>query len=88
MSNCCIKIELLTEGYEVEVPDFAEMAKKTATAKKAAGDMAPEPYMGNCTKEYACKTVPEVLKLVRTALESAPAGEYDAAFAEASAETD
>ncbi len=88
MSDCCIKVEILDAGYEVEVPDFAEMAKKTATAKKAAGDMAPSLYMGDCTKEYACKTVAEVLKLVRTALESAPAGEFDAAFAEAAAETD
>lgn len=91
MSDCCIKIEVLDQGYEVKVPDYAEMAKMEAAAKKNAKGKGAEvatPYMGDCCKEYAVTTIPEVMKLVKDALNNAMTREHDAAFAEASAETD
>lgn len=84
-----ISVERLENGYEVEVPDFAEMAKKKAAAEKAAkakgGDCCPSPYYGDCTKKYAARSAAEVLKLVRESLSGMPSGEFDAAFAEAAA---
>ena len=92
--NFRISVETLENGFEVEVPDFAEMKKKQAAADKAAkgkGSMdscCPSPYFGDCTKKYAAKSVAEVLKLVKDALGAMPASEYDAAFAEAAAQTE
>ncbi len=88
--NFRISVETLENGFEVEVPDFAEMKKKQAAADKAAKgkgsmDSCCSPYMGDCTKKYAAKSVADVLKLVKDALGAMPAGEYDAAFAEAAA---
>lgn len=85
-----ISVEVLENGYEVEVPDFAEMKKKQAAAEKAMkakGDSGccPSPWYGDCTKKYAAKSTAEVLKLVKDALAGMPAGEFDAAFAEAAA---
>jgi len=86
-----ISVEALENGFEVEIPDFAEMAKKKAAAEKAvkgkggADQCVPSPYYGDCHKKYAAKSTAEVLKLVRNSLEAMPASEFDAAFAEAAA---
>lgn len=86
MSECRICIEVLENGYSVEVPDQEEITRRTTAAmkNKTGGSVASVPYMGDATKEYAAKTVKEVLTLVKKALETmTPESEYDSAFAEA-----
>ena len=85
-----VSIERLENGFSVEVPDFEEMAKKKAAAKKNAGkDKSPmvEPYMGDCVKKYAAKNVKEVLAFVEQSLKSIPQQEFDEAWNEAAKET-
>lgn len=84
-----VVIEALENAYAVTVPDFEEMAKKKAEAKKMMKKDSPmvEPYMGDCTKKYAAKNVKEVLGFVRASLENIPEAEFDAAFDEAAEET-
>ena len=76
-----ISVEVLENGFAVEVPDMAAVAEKMAAAKKAK---QPDPYIGDAMKKFAAKSVKEVLKLVQASLEQMPEGEYDAAFNEAS----
>lgn len=85
MSDRCIRIEPLENGYEVSVPDMAEIAKREAAAKKdKSGGVGATPYMGDCVKEYAAMTATEVIKIVKTALETmVPGSEYEMAFEEA-----
>ena len=75
-----VSVEVLENGFKVEVPDLEEMAKKKAAAMKAK---QPEPYLGDCTKSYAAKSMKEVLRLVQGALEKLPEVEFDSAFDEA-----
>jgi hypothetical protein len=42
-----------------------------------------DPYTGDMTKSYAAATVPDVIKIIETALKSIPQQEYESAFAEA-----
>ena len=77
-----VSIEVLENGFVVEIPDFDEMAKKQAAAKKAK---QPEPYMGDCTKKFSARNVKEVMKIVGQSLENMPDAEYNAAFDEAAA---
>jgi len=81
-----VSVEVLENGYKVEVPDMEAIAKKQAEAKKkqAKDGCAPSCYYGDLTKCYAAKSVKEVMKLVQQALEQMPEGEFDAAFDEAS----
>jgi len=83
--RCRISIEVLENGFEVELPDVSAMDKAEAAAKKQKGG-GSTPYMGDMYKKYAAKTVKEVLNLVKPALSNLPQAQYDAAFAEASAE--
>ena len=85
MDSCRIRIERAANGFTVEVPDYAMMAKREAEAKKNKNGMG-SPYMGDCQKEYVAKTTGEVLKLVKASLDDLPKSEYDAAYAEAAAE--
>lgn len=78
-----IAVETLENGYSVEVPDMAAIAKKHADEKKKGGERMMSPYIGDLTKKFAAKSVKEVLKLVQSSLEQMPEGEYDAAFSEA-----
>ena len=82
-----ISVEVLENGFSVEVPDMEARAKKMADAKKGSKGDVPMPYMGDCTKKYAAKSVKEALTLVKSSLEKLPAIEYDVAFEEASKET-
>ena len=86
-----VSVEVLENGFSIEIPDFEEMAKKKEAAAKAAktnkGMCAAEPYLGDCTKKYAAKSVAEVLKLVKGSLEKMPEAEYDVAFKEAAKDT-
>lgn len=81
-----VSVESLENGFAVEVPDLDEMARKMkeAKAKTKSGECCPMPYMGDCTKKFAAKSVKEVLKIVGAALEKMPEAEYDSAFEEAS----
>lgn len=84
-----VSVERLVNGFEVEVPDMEARAKKKADAKKSGGKgIGPvcEPYLGDCTKKYAAKSVKEVLALIKGSLEKIPENEFDAAFEEAATE--
>lgn len=78
--KCRISVEVLENGYEVELPDIDAMNKAEAASKKSK---SPMPYMGGFMKKYAAKTVDEVIKLVKPALKNLPQSTYDEAFAEA-----
>lgn len=78
-----VSVKVLENGFEVEVPDMAEIAKKKAAAEKAKPPQL-SPYVGDCTLSYAAKSVKEVLARVKESLEQLPEGEYDRAFTEAS----
>jgi predicted RNase H-like HicB family nuclease len=78
-----IEIEVLENGYTVEVPDVKKYNEMEAASKKSKG---PMPYMGDCMKEYAAKTPAEVLKLVKSALTQLPDVAYADAFDEAAKE--
>lgn len=84
--NFTIRIEVLENGYKVEVPDMEELKKKEAERKKR-GDKYPS-YIGDCTKSYAARTQGEVVKLVKGALTMLPDGEYDDAYEQATAKAD
>ena len=85
-----IAIKKIENAFTVEVPDWEEIAKKQAQAKKHAGknDSAPGPmYIGDCTETFAAKSVKEVMKIVQAAVNQIPEDTadkaYDSAFAEA-----
>ena len=82
--KCRICVEVLENGYTVELPDIAAMNKAEAAAKKKPG--SPMPYMGDMMKEYMAKTVDEVIALIKPALKNLPQATYDEAFSEAAAE--
>ena len=77
-----ICIEVLENGFEVEVPDMDAMKK----AQKSSKSDAPV-YAGSYMKGYAAKSVKEVLALAKAALEKLPETAYDTAFEEAGAES-
>ena len=82
-----IEIEVLENGYQVEIPDIEAYNKADADHKKpkkgSSGVSCCSPYMGDFMKSYAAKTVEEVLALVKPALKNLPQTTYDEAFAEA-----
>jgi len=77
--NYRVSIEVLANGFKVEVPDMAKVKAKKAEAKKAK-DM--HPYLGDCNKSFAAKTTKEVMKIVEASLKDLPDLEYDAAWDE------
>lgn len=77
-----IRIEVLENGFKVEVPDMAKIKEKKAAAKKEKSSYSP--YIGDCTKSFAAKTVPDVMKMVKGALNELPEIAYAEAFDEAS----
>lgn len=85
MTHGRISIEILENGYEVELPDVDAMDKAEAAAKKSKGG-GSMPYTGDMYKKYAAKTVKDVLTLVGPALKKLPQLQYEEAFADASAE--
>ena len=82
--ECKITIEVLDNGYEVEIPDVAAMNKAEADRKKDPS--APMAWSGDMTKSFVAKTVKDVLAIVTPALKNMPQSTYDEAFAEATAE--
>lgn len=79
-----VSVEVLENGFKVEVPDMEAIAKKQADAKKRnPNSMSLDCYIGDCTKSYAAKSVKEVMSLVKASLEKMPEQEFDAAFAQA-----
>lgn len=88
MATFRVNIEVLENGFEVEIPDVEAFNKAEAEAKKSKGKnagMVCSPYPGDFMKGYAAKTVDEVLALLKPALKKLPQQSYDAAFAEAAA---
>ena len=83
--QCCIRIDVLDNGYQVSVPDVEAINAAEAAAKKAKPGSSPSVYPSDHTKQYVAKTVKEVLALVEPALKNLPQSTYDEAFAEASA---
>ena len=77
--NYSVRIEVLDNGYKVEVPDMEKRAEKK---KAAAKNKDSSPYLGDCTKSYVAKTPKEVLKLVEGSLKDIPGTEYDVAWNE------
>ena len=82
---CRICIEVVDNGFTVEIPDIDAMNKAEAAAKKK-GPGSPMPYMGDMKKEYVAKSVDEVLAILKPALKNLPQMTYDEAFAEAAAD--
>ena len=77
-----ISIEVVENGFVVEVPDLDAIAERKAKAKKSK---QPEPsYFGDCSEKYAAKSANEVVRLVKTSLEKIASKEYDQSFKEAS----
>jgi hypothetical protein len=81
MENLNIRIEMLDNGYTVEVPDIDAIEKK----KKESKDKDYPVYTGDCIEKKVAKTAGEVLSIVKTALANLPEAEYADAFEEASA---
>lgn len=76
-----VSVEVLENGFKVELPDMEAIAKKQADAKKRnPSSSGLDCYIGDCTKSFAAKSVKEVLALVKGSLEKMPENEYDAAF--------
>ncbi|MBT9176372.1 MAG: hypothetical protein DDT20_00685 [Firmicutes bacterium] len=83
-----VSIEVLENAFVVEVPDIEAREAKIAAAKKESkgkGGDSPSyvPYLGDCTKKLAAKSLKEVLLLVKGALEKIPEVEYASAFEDA-----
>ena len=76
-----IRIELLDNGYTVEVPDVAKITKKKAEDRKKGYSSS---YYGDCTEKKVAKTTNEVLSLVKESLANLPETVYADAFDEAS----
>ena len=88
MANLCIRIEVLTNGFEVEIPDVEAIDAAEAAAKKAKLGSSPPVFYGEHMKKYAAKTTAEVIALVKPALQNLPQVQYSEAFDEAAAEDD
>jgi hypothetical protein len=82
ISQFTIRIEVLENGFKVEVPDTDKIKEKQAKDKKEKRGDYPT-YIGDCTKSYAAKTVPDVIKMVKGALSALPEIAYAESFAEA-----
>lgn len=79
MENFTIRIEMLENGYTVEVPDIEAINEKEKESKDSPV------YTGDCVEKKVAKTAGEVLSIVKDALANLPESEYDDAFEEASA---
>jgi hypothetical protein len=86
LSDYCIRIKVLENGFMVEVPDMDAIAAKQKAAAKDKSN--PSVYTGDCTESYAAKSVSEVVALVKKALTKIPDVEYDESFKEAAAKAD
>ena len=81
--NFTIRIEMLENGYTVEVPDIDKINEMEKKEKSSKGDSTPM-YYGDCTEKKVAKSTGEVLSIVKMALANLPEAEYDDAFKEAS----
>ena len=81
--NFTIRIEMLENGYTVEVPDIDKINEMEKKEKSSKGD-SPSMYYGDCTEKKVAKSTGEVLSIVKMALANLPEAEYDDAFKEAS----
>jgi hypothetical protein len=81
ISQFVIRIEVLENGFKVEIPDAEKIKEKQEKDKKEKRDYPT--YIGDCTKSFAAKTVPDVMKMVKGALSQLPEIAYAEAFDEA-----
>lgn len=81
MGECVIKIERLTNGWEVEMTDPEIVKANQAPAKGGKYTPYKDPKVA-----YAFKTKDEVVKFISANLEKAmPMDEYESSFDEAAA---
>lgn len=81
--NFTIRIEMLDNGYTVEVPDIDKINEMEKKEKSSKGD-SPSMYYGDATEKKVAKSTGEVLAIVKAALANLPETEYADAFKEAS----
>lgn len=86
--NFNIRIEMLENGFTVEVPDYEKAKELEAKrAKESKGDKgccpSPTVWLGDCTDKLVAKTAKDVLDIVSKALAKLPQDSYAEAFAEA-----
>lgn len=84
MKNFNIRIEMLDNGYTVEVPDLDAIAEHEKAKEKAKNSNTPLMYMGDVVEKKVAKSAGEVLSIVKEALANLPENEYSDAFDEAS----
>ena len=78
--NFNIRIEMLENGFTVEVPDYEKAKELEAKRKKqATNGYEPSIYLGDCTE----KTAKDVMEIVSKALAKLPQDVYADAFEEA-----
>lgn len=78
MSDCCVTIDRIANGYTVSVRD-PKIVKK---------NMKPGSYQDPC-KKYSFDSLPKVLDFLKKNLDRAlPEEDYDSAFETASTEAD
>lgn len=83
-----IRIEMLENGFTVEVPDYEKAkeleAKREKDSKVAKGCDSPSAvWLGDCTEKMVAKTAKDVMDIVSKALAKLPQDSYEDAFAEA-----
>jgi hypothetical protein len=85
--NFTIRIEMLENGFTVEVPDYEKAKELEAKREKESkGDKccSPSPvWIGDCTDKMVAKTVKDVMDIVSKALSKLPQDSYAEAFEEA-----
>jgi hypothetical protein len=80
--NFTIRIEMLENGYTVEVPDIDKINELEKKAKSKSD--VSTPYYGDCTEKKVAKSTGEVMSIVKDALANLPDTEFETAFNEAS----
>ena len=82
--NFNIRIEMLENGFTVEVPDYEKAKELEAKRKKqATKDYEPSVYLGDCTEKMVAKTAKDVMDIVGKAMAKLPQDTYADAFEEA-----
>lgn len=82
--NFNIRIEMLENGFTVEVPDYEKAKELEAKRKKqATNGYEPSVYLGDCTEKLVAKSAKDVMDIVSKALAKLPQDVYAEAFEEA-----
>ena len=88
--NFNIRIEMLENGFTVEVPDYEKAkeleAKQEKESKGSKGYASTSVWLGDCTEKLVAKSAKDVLDIVSKALAKLPQDVYADAFKEATKE--